>query len=378
MIQDKITFDRFARWIVMAVLAVSLLALINYLSSVLLPFAIAWLLAYLLYPMVKFFQYRLHVPGRVLSIMATLLVVVSVITLIVWLIIPPLIEQAVKVKDIIINFFQTDPEAKNIPVAINRWLQENLDAETIRDILQQDDFKQAMGKVMPQVFNVLGETFSIVVSIVASFITLLYMFFILMDYENLTQKWIRIFPVRSRPFWSGLAGDVERALNSYIRGQSLVALIMGVLFCIGFTVIDFPLAIGLGILIGIMDLVPYLHSLALIPTVFLSLLKAADTGQSFWVILLSALAVFVVVQVIIDMVVTPKVMGKAMNLNPAILLLSLSVWGMLLGFIGLIIALPLTTILMTYYKRYVVRETEGEEQAAEQSPELDAEEVRTV
>jgi len=378
MIQDKITFDRFARWIVMAVLAVSLLALINYLSSVLLPFAIAWLLAYLLYPMVKFFQYRLHVPGRVLSIMATLLVVVSVITLIVWLIIPPLIEQAVKVKDIIINYFQTDPEAKNIPVAINRWLQENLDAETIRDILQQDDFKQAMGKVMPQVFNVLGETFSIVVSIVASFITLLYMFFILMDYENLTQKWIRIFPVRSRPFWSGLAGDVERALNSYIRGQSLVALIMGVLFCIGFTVIDFPLAIGLGILIGIMDLVPYLHSLALIPTVFLSLLKAADTGQSFWVILLSALAVFVVVQVIIDMVVTPKVMGKAMNLNPAILLLSLSVWGMLLGFIGLIIALPLTTILMTYYKRYVVRETEGEEQAAEQSPELDAEEVRTV
>lgn len=378
MIQDKITFDRFARWIVMAVLAVSLLALINYLSSVLLPFAIAWLLAYLLYPMVKFFQYRLHVPGRVLSIMATLLVVVSVITLIVWLIIPPLIEQAVKVKDIIINYFQTDPEAKNIPVAINRWLQENLDAETIRDILQQDDFKQAMGKVMPQVFNVLGETFSIVVSIVASFITLLYMFFILMDYESLTQKWIRIFPVRSRPFWSGLAGDVERALNSYIRGQSLVALIMGVLFCIGFTVIDFPLAIGLGILIGIMDLVPYLHSLALIPTVFLSLLKAADTGQSFWVILLSALAVFVVVQVIIDMVVTPKVMGKAMNLNPAILLLSLSVWGMLLGFIGLIIALPLTTILMTYYKRYVVRETEGEEQAAEQSPELDAEEVRTV
>ena len=131
---------------------------------------------------------------------------------------------------------------------------------------------------------------------------------------------------------------------------------MGVLFCIGFTIIDFPMAIGLGILIGIMDLVPYLHTFALIPTVFLALLKAADTGQNFWWILIAALAVFLIVQIIIDMVVTPKVMGKAMGLNPAILLLSLSVWGALLGFIGLIIALPLTTLLIAYYQRYVTKE----------------------
>jgi len=188
------------------------------------------------------------------------------------------------------------------------------------------------------------------------------MFFILLDYEYLTNNWIRIFPKKNRPFWQGVANDVERAMNSYMRGQGLVALIMGILFCIGFTIIDFPMAIGLGILIGIMDLVPYLHSLALIPTVFLALLKAADTGQNFWVILVSALAVFIVVQLIIDFIVTPKVMGKAMGLNPAILLLSLSVWGALLGFIGLIIALPLTTLIMAYYQRYITKEKIVEEQ----------------
>jgi predicted PurR-regulated permease PerM len=186
------------------------------------------------------------------------------------------------------------------------------------------------------------------------------MFFILLDYEYLTENWIRIFPKKVRPFWHSLMKDVEQALNNYIRGQGLVALCMGILFCIGFTIIDFPMAIGLGILIGIMDLVPYLHSLALIPTVFLALLKAADTGQNFWIILISALAVFLIVQVIIDMVVTPKVMGKAMGLNPAILLLSLSVWGALLGFIGLIIALPLTTLIMAYYQRYVTKEDKEE------------------
>ena len=154
--------------------------------------------------------------------------------------------------------------------------------------------------------------------------------------------------------------DVERAMNNYIRGQGLVALTMGILFCIGFTIIGFPMAIGLGILIGILDLVPYLHTFALIPTAFLALLKAADTGENFWVIFASAFAVFCIVQVIIDMFVTPKIMGKAMGMNPAILLLSLSVWGTLLGFIGLIIALPLTTIIMAYWKRYISGENETE------------------
>jgi len=62
-----------------------------------------------------------------------------------------------------------------------------------------------------------------------------------------------------------------------------------------------------------------------------------------------------------DMVITPKIMGKAMGLNPAILLLSLSVWGALLGFIGLIIALPLTTLIIAYWQRYVTKEHQDEE-----------------
>ena len=167
---------------------------------------------------------------------------------------------------------------------------------------------------------------------------------------------MRIFPKKNRPFWSALMKDVERELNNYIRGQGLVALCMGIMFCIGFTIIGFPMAIGLGILIGIMDLVPYLHTFALIPTAFLAMLKAADTGQNFWLVFGLAFLVFCVVQVITDMVVTPKIMGKAMGLNPAILLLSLSVWGALLGFLGLIVALPLTTLIIAYWQRYVTKE----------------------
>ena len=357
------------------------LFLVNRLSSVLLPFFIAWFLAYLLYPAVKFVQEKMHVRNRVVSILITLIAVIALVAGVIWLIIPPMIEQFQKLVELSTKYIQSTAHITSIPETINNWVKENQTA--ITDFFKSKDFTDALQTAMPKLFSILGHTASVVISIVASLITLLYMFFILLDYEYLTNNWIKIFPKKSRPFWTELMKDVERELNNYIRGQGLVALTMGILFCIGFTIIDFPMAIGLGILIGILDLVPYLHTFALIPTAFLALLKAADTGQNFWVILAMAVAVFAIVQVIIDMVVTPKIMGTAMGLNPAILLLSLSVWGALLGFIGLIIALPLTTLIMAYWQRYVTREHEidlrfemnNNQEGSEENPEVDAEEV---
>jgi len=354
--RQEITFDRFIRWAGIGLLILAILLLMNYLSHVLLPFFVAWFLAYLIYPLVKFVQFKMHVPTRALSIIVTLIFLIAVIGGVVYLIIPPMIEQFQKLGDLATKYIHSTGTTSTIPEAIQQWISNN--QKSIEDFFKSKDFNDMIKTAMPSVFNFLGQTASVVISIIASLITLLYMFFILLDYEYLTDNWIKIFPKKSRPFWTELMGDVERELNNYIRGQGLVALTMGVLFCIGFTIINFPMAIGLGILIGILDLVPYLHTFALIPTALLALLKAADTGQNFWVILASAVAVFGIVQIIIDMVVTPKIMGKAMGLNPAILLLSLSVWGALLGFIGLIIALPLTTLLIAYYQRYVTREQE--------------------
>ena len=334
----EITFDRFIRWVGVGSIVLVVLLLVDYLSSVLLPFFVAWLFAYLLYPMVKFVENKLHVRVRALSIIITMIFVFAVIGGMLYFIIPPMIEQ-----------FQ-----RLYVILTSNWLIHN--QHTVEHFFKSPDFTNILKNVAPKLFSVVSQTASIVMSIVASLITLLYMFFILMDYEFLTNNWIRIFPVKNRPFWHELAGDVERELNNYIRGQGLVALCMGIMFCIGFTIMDFPMAIGLGILIGVLDLVPYLHTFALIPTAFLAMLKAADTGQNFWVVFGLAVGLFALVQVISDMIVTPHIMGKAMGLNPAILLLSLSVWGAILGFIGLIIALPLTTLIITYWKKYVTKE----------------------
>lgn len=362
----EITFDKFIRWAGIVTLVIAVLYITNYLSDVLLPFFIAWFFAYLLYPVVKFIEKKLHVKVRALSILLAMGAAIAIVGGVIWLIIPPMIDQFDKLGEVLTRWVHQTTHTNNLTMLIKEWLQDN--QTTIERFLKSKDFSDALKTTMPKVFSVVSQTATVLMSIVASMITLLYMFFILLDYETLTANWVRIFPKKNRPFWSALMKDVERELNNYIRGQGMVALCMGIMFCIGFTIIGFPMAIGLGILIGIMDLVPYLHTFALIPTAFLAMLKAADTGQNFWVVFGLAVLVFCVVQVITDMVVTPKIMGKAMGLNPAILLLSLSIWGALLGFLGLIVALPLTTLLIAYWQRYVTREKPQYEEKLGQNP----------
>ena len=359
MLEEKITLDKLVRWILCGLIILAVFYITNSMSEVLLPFFIACLLAYLLYPLVRLTEKYLHIRIRALSILFVLILLIGIITGIGMLIVPSMIEQFEKLSDVTMRYLSQTTQTNSLTNYIRQWIQEH--QRDIDHFLKSQDFSDTIKTAMPQVFSFVGQTASVVISIIASFITLLYMFFILLDYEFLTDNWIKVFPKKNRPFWTELSQDVARELNNYIRGQSLVSLIMGILFCIGFTIIDFPMAIGLGIMIGIMNLVPYLHTFALIPTAILALLKAADTGQNFWIIFGSAFLVFAVVQVISDMVVTPKVMGKAMGLNPAILLLSLSVWGSLFGFIGLIIALPLTTLIMAYWQRYVTKEHEKDE-----------------
>ena len=359
MLEQKITFDKFIRWTGILAIIVFVLFAVNYLSTVLLPFVVAWFFAYLLYPMVKFIQYKLHVRVRALAIIVAMLFLIAVVGLMVYFIIPPMIEQFEKLYEYLMRWIHHTTHTNDLTTLVSNWFTEN--KTEIDRFFKSKDFSDAMRSAMPKVFAVLTQTANVVFSVVASCITLLYMFFILLDYEYLSSNWIKIFPKKSRPFWRELMQDVERELNNYIRGQGMVALCMGIMFCIGFSLMDFPMAIGLGILIGVMDLVPYLHTFALIPTAFLAMLKAADTGQNFWVVFGLAVGLFCLVQLITDMIVTPKIMGKAMGLNPAILLLSLSVWGSLLGFIGLIVALPLTTLIMAYWQRFVTKEHEHDQ-----------------
>jgi predicted PurR-regulated permease PerM len=215
--QKEITFDKLVRWVGTALLVFAVLYMVNYLSSVLLPFFVAWLFAYLLYPIVKFVEDKarntyqgrcrghhiVHRFGRYqLDDLSHH---------------PPMIEQFQKLYDILTHWMHKTTHTNNISEWIALWISQN--QSHLEQFFKSPDFTNILKSAQPKLFNIVGQTASILISIVASLITLLYTFFILQDYEYLSSNWVRIFPAKNRPFWNDMKDDVARELNNYIRGK---------------------------------------------------------------------------------------------------------------------------------------------------------------
>ena len=182
---------------------------------------------------------------------------------------------------------------------------------------------------------------------------MLYVVFLLIDYDNISARWRSYLPHSIREDVSEFFGEFMKANNRYFRSQALVAGCVAILFSISFSVIELPLAILMGIFIGLLNMVPYLQSVGIIPCLILGGVKALEQGGSFFGALGAVLLVFAIVQLIQETILVPYFQGESMGLSPSIILLSLSVWGKLLGFLGLILALPLTCLGLIYYRRYL-------------------------
>ena len=366
------TFDRVMRIVFGIALISGLVYLVTLLRDALLPFLIAWLLAYMMQPFVKFFQYKLRLRSRILSIMALFVSMVLIITLLVVMVVPSITEEADKTIELLRTH---DPGEGHIPFIPQAWLdylEANVDFTQLMDYLNKENLLKATKQIAPQVWSFLSNTFSVLLSVTMVFLIMLYFIFILLDYEKIANGWPQLIPGKYRPFVEGLVEDVECNMNRYFRGQALIALCVGILLAIGFKIIDFPLAVTLGLFIGVLNLIPYMQTIGIIPMLILALLRSAETGENFWIIFGLALLVLGIVQMIQDLFLTPRIMGKAMGLNPAIILLALSIWGTLLGFIRLIIALPLTTLCPSYYKRFILQDDQGagmaDRERSQQSP----------
>ena len=352
----KITFDTFIRGCLAVAIVVGVIMLLNRLSAVLLPFFLAWLVSYLLFPLVKFFQYRCHLKFRIVGILCTFLVVGSVLAGLFFIMVPPIVEETGRVKDLLVAYVSNHSNLSNIPNMLQDFIHDHLTTDDIKALVTQEGFIDSVKQGVPKIWAVISQSISIVSSLFSVTMVFLYTLFILLDYEEISSGWVEMLPQRYRRFAVQLVADVTQGMNLYFRGQGCVALCVGVLFSIGFLIIDFPMAVGLGMFIGLLNMVPYLQLLGFVPTILLAVVKAADTGESFWMIMMFALIVFAVVQTIQDTILTPKIMGRVMGMNSALILLSLSIWGSLLGIMGMVIALPATTLLITYYQKYIVKQ----------------------
>lgn len=348
------TFDRVIRIIFSVCGIVAVLFLLDVLQGVLLPFLVACLIAYIFEPVVGWNMKLLRTRRRFMPVVLTLLEASAVLTALCLILIPYLISETSEMAAIIKRYTTTQLDVPFLSESIHRYIRENIDWNAVSKMLSQDQWVELGKKAISSSWSFLSSGIALLVGMLSWLIVVLYVIFIMLDYERLMLSFRQLVPYQHRRSVFKVGRDVKNAMNRYFRGQFLVSMLVGVLFCIGFLLIGLPMAVAFGLFIGILNMVPYLQLISLPVAALLCVVASVSTGASFWVIFWECMAVYVVVQCIQDLVLTPRIMGKVMGLNPAIILLSLSVWGCLLGFMGLIIALPLTTLVLSYYDQYIV------------------------
>lgn len=350
------TFDRFVRLLLTVAVIVGLYFLTRRLSGVLLPFIVAWFLAYMLEPLVSFLQNKARLKNRVLSIVAALVIVFVLIGGIIAALAIPVSNEVVRMVSIVNNYLSGMDANSILPDKWQDILREWINELDIKSLLAGLDFESMAQKGAETIGSILGTSISLLGSLFVVFIVILYLIFILLDYDTLSEGFISAIPGKYRQFVGGILSDLSIGMSKYFRGQALIASCVGVLFAIGFAIMGLPLGIVVGLFIGLLNMVPYLQTLGIPVCMILGLLQSADTGTSYWIILLEIAAVFIVVQSLQDLFLTPKIMGDTLGMKPAVMLLALSIWGSLLGVAGMIIALPLTTVMISTYKHYVLHE----------------------
>lgn len=347
------TFDRVVRLTISCLMIGAGCYLIYVLRGVLLPFLIAWLIAYLLNPIVRFLQAKLRLRSRHLAVLLTFVLLLGSLTLFFMGIAPMVETEIAQINQLITTYELQSLEINGIPLSVHDFVAEHVDFQSLRDSLFTDSATETLKYILPTVQNVVSSSISFILGFTVVFIVILYIIFIMLDYDKVNKLWMDMIPPRYRPLIGKLVVDVEKSMNTYFRHQALICVIVAVLFATGFQIIGLPLAIVLGGLIGILHMIPYMHMISIVPAMLLCWLKASQTGQGFWALVGLVLLIYVIVQCIIDLILVPRIMGKAMGLNPAIILLSLSIWGSLMGIAGMIIAIPTTTLLVSYYQNFI-------------------------
>lgn len=360
-IRTPYTFDRVVRILFGICGVLAALYMLNILKGVLLPFIVACLLAYMMEPIVKWNIRWTHLKSRFIPVVLTLLEVSLIIIVLSAIFIPYLISEMSEMAEAVRKYATTQIQIPYVSKQVHDFIRQNINFDEIIRYFSKDQWLTIIKQTVSSSWSFLSSSVAFIIGVASWLIVLLYLVFIMLDYERLMLSFRQLVPYGHRRRVFHIFDDIKNAMNRYFRGQFVIAFLVGILFSIGFLIIKLPMGVLLGLFIGMLNMVPYLQLVSLPITVVLCLVATVSTGVDFWMIFWESMAVYVIVQGIQDLILTPKIMGKAMGLNPAIILLSLSIWGALLGFMGLIIALPLTTLLLSYYDMYVIRRLQKKE-----------------
>lgn len=331
-------------------------ALFAQLQWVLLPVAIGMLIAYLLMPAVDWLNTKRHWSRtRAVLIVFGLgaVIVTGAVALTLPMIIQELTDVASKMPDQIrraataISGLAEGVRTAKTPGAWPKFV----DQLTTSVNNSLPDMARHLTTMLPQV---LSNTISLVSAIVGFLIIPIYVYYFLKDPEYFASNWKLYVPVANAAVRDDIihvVGEINRSVQAFFRGQCIVAACVGALSAFGFCIIGVDFALLLGIWVGLFDLVPLFGVVAgAFPA---ALIAYAQHGS--WQLPTQAIAVCVGVHLIENWILSPRIVGDKTGLHPVTVVLSILIWGHLLGFIGVLLAVPLTSTLTVLFRHYLWR-----------------------
>ena len=193
----------------------------------------------------------------------------------------------------------------------------------------------------------LGGTATAVGAIVAALMVPVFAFYLLYDFDTLVARAADLIPPRYRPEADGFFREVDEVLGQFFRGQFTVMAILAVLYSVGYGSIGVPLALPIGIMAGVLSFIPYLgSSLALATALLMTALDWQGWTQVIWV-----LGVHAIIQGLEGFVITPKIMGDTVGISAIAVLFALLVGAELLGFTGVLLAVPAAAVIKILIQR---------------------------
>ena len=306
---------------------------------VLTPFFIALALAYLLDPVTDRLESLKF--SRTFSV---LILMVGVFSLLLGagLVIFPILK--IQAEHLVLNL-------PNYIVMIEKWGQPLLgmigDSDKIQGVLNKELLKvgelplKAVSSVTSFLWSSMTGLFNFILLLVSLVIIPVAMFYLLRDYDSINKKLLDFVPLRYREIVLQLMREMDEVLAGFVRGQLMVGLIMTGLYSVGLFVCDTPMSLFIGLVAGLANLVPYLGLvLGFIPAAILTFMHTQD-----WMSLLSVVGVFMVVQALEGMIITPRIVGEKIGLHPVVIILAVLLGAEFFGLVGVIAAVPAAATL---------------------------------
>ena len=352
---SEYNFDRVVRIGFACFVVWALVSLAAYLSDVLIPFGAAVLIAYLLNPLVNLVQKKIK--NRSAAVFLTLTVVSAVAFCMCYAVIAIIFSEMAHFAGLV-GQMAADQQWKEqlvgmLPQQAVDELHFLLSNEGMTALLSKEGAWAAIYDYVVSVVPWLQDLGLGLLGLLGLSVVGLYVVFLLIDYDWFIKNWKTIVPPKQRAGVDGFIGEFNDAMNKHFRAQAVISFICAILYALGFSFIGLPMAVLFGLFVGLLNMIPYVQIVTLIPAAILAIMQSLETGSGLGLCLLLVLVVYAVVQVIQDAILVPRIMGEAFGLRPVVILLSIMIWGKLLGLLGLIIALPMTCLAWAWYQRLV-------------------------